>query len=152
MSEVFITIFSAMIPIGELRFAIPFALSNFDLDWPVVLFCAVLGNILPVPIIIFSLKIVGNRVEHMDNYLGMLFRWRTNKLLTKLSTHQKYPLLGIFLLVAVPLPFTGAWTGSLAVWLSGISYTRGIASITLGVVTAGLIVTALYLTGSKFLF
>jgi len=56
------------------------------------------------------------------------------------------------LLVAVPLPFTGAWTGSLAVWLSGVSYTRGIASITLGVITAGLIVTALYLTGSKFLF
>ena len=151
MSESFITIFSAMVPIGELRFAIPFALSNYDMHWGSVLVLAIVGNTIPVPVILFCLTKVGRRIEASDSILGKVFRWRTNSLISKMNSHQRYPLLTIFLLVAIPLPFTGAWTGSLAVWLSGISQTKGILSIFLGIITAGAIVTFLSLAGSNLL-
>lgn len=62
---------------------------------------------------------------------------------THLRTHDKFAKYGIsalILLVAIPLPFTGAWTGSIAAWLFGIPYWKAIGLIFIGVIIAGLIV------------
>jgi uncharacterized membrane protein len=143
--------FSAITPVGELRAAIPLGVLGLGLPWPQVFLISILGNMLPVPILTIILAYLGSRVEHMDNPLGSLLRWRANQIRTKFKhLSKRYEILGIVLLVAIPLPFTGAWTASLAVWTLGISPIRGIPAILAGIVIAGVIVMALVLTGTRF--
>ncbi len=144
MPDLLIVFTAAMAPIGELRAAIPLGLTSYDLSWPSVYAVAVAGNLVPVPLIFLALHRVGARIERMDNPLGALLRWRTRRLKQRWSDlARRYDFLAVVLLVAIPLPFTGAWTGSLAVWSLRIPTVRGLAAIVVGVVIAGAIVTAL---------
>lgn len=147
MLEALIIVVTAMVPIGELRAAIPLGLTTYDLSWPAVLGLAVLGNLLPVPFILWGLHRVGAGVERMDNPLGALFRWRTQRLRHGWISSRRYGFLALVMLVAIPLPFTGAWTGSLAVWTFQVPLRQGLAAIAAGVVIAGVVVTALTLAG-----
>jgi uncharacterized membrane protein len=134
--------FTAMTPIGELRVSIPFGLSILKQPWYFVFVISVIGNMIP-PIFILWLfpKFSAWLMRHsmlMNKFLNWLFE-RTRK-----KTHDKIEKYGdwaLIIFVAIPLPNTGAWTGTLAAWLFGIPMKRALLNIFYGVLIAGVIVT-----------
>lgn len=136
------TLLLAMMPVVELRGAIPLALGMYEMNLYLAFTLAVIGNMVPVFFLLWFL-------DTFAHYLMERVDW-INKLLTKVfeRTHlkanaklAKYGTAGLILLVAIPLPMTGAWTGSIAAWLFGIPYKKAIGLIFIGVVIAGLIMT-----------
>jgi uncharacterized membrane protein len=136
-----LTILYSALPVTELRASIPLAIS-WGLDPIYVLFLAIIGNIIPVFIIIFGLDKITSLAEKysppLDKFLNWIFK-RTRRKTSKQI--KKYGNLALFLFVAIPLPMTGAWTGSIAAWLFGIPPKKAILPIIIGVITAGIIVT-----------
>lgn len=131
----------AMLPIVELRGALPLALTYYHLDIFPAYFLSVVGNLLPV---IFILLFIGplsdwliKNVPGFDKFFTWLFKRTRNKIAKQ---YERYGLLALIIFVATPLPMTGAWTGALAAWLFGIKNDRAFLAIVLGVLIAGLIV------------
>ncbi|MBN2240927.1 MAG: small multi-drug export protein [Dehalococcoidales bacterium] len=136
----------SVLPISELRGAIPIAIEQFDFPWYYAYIIAVIGNMLPIPLILLFLDkatVILGKIPIFKRLLDWLFsitRKRTGLI-------EKYERIGLVLFVAVPLPITGAWTGAIASVLMGISFTRALVSIFIGVLIAGVIVTCLTLLG-----
>ncbi|MDI6855212.1 MAG: small multi-drug export protein [Candidatus Thermoplasmatota archaeon] len=140
----------SMMPFAELRVAILMGLL-YNLPLWQVFSISVLGNILPVPFIIlfFSyIEILLRRYKRWDRVLTRLFDRTRRRANPKI---QKYKTLGLIAFVAIPSPFTGAWTGSLIAYLFGLKLTKAILTISIGVIIAGLLVTLLCLTGTVWL-
>ena len=136
----------AALPIVELRLAIPLAINTFDFPWYYALLLAIIGNLLPVPFILLFLDAITRwlgKIALLDRFLNWLFE-RTRR---RGKIIEKYERIGLALFVAIPLPVTGAWTGSLAAVLFGLSFKHASLSIFIGVFIAGAIVTCLSLLG-----
>ena len=138
-----LTLLVSMVPVVELRFGIPFGIGTLGLpEWAAFL-AAVTGNLIPVPFIIV--------------YIRRIFQWlrrhipRLNSLVDKLERKAhlkgqkvtKYKYLGLAIFVAVPLPGTGAWTGSLAAAFLDMPLRKALPSIFAGIVIAGLAISIL---------
>jgi uncharacterized membrane protein len=127
-------------PISELRGAIPWAVSVHHFSWYYALLFGIIGNLLPVPfILIFFDKIVEllGRVRFIDRFL-QCFLERTRR---RGKAVERYKRIGLALFVAIPLPITGAWTGSILAVLMGLKFRYAFISIVIGVLVAGVIVT-----------
>lgn len=136
----------AAIPIAELRAAIPAGLSIFNLSWPSVLIFSVLGNILPLPFILFLLEPLSKILQKKSKWFNKFFTWLFERTRHKFYEHHaKWGDLALVIFVAIPLPMTGAWSGAIAAFLFGIPFWRALLLISLGVIIAGIIVTALSL-------
>jgi len=143
--ELVVLIISAL-PIFELRGALPVALNVFHFPWYYALPLAIIGNLLPVPIILLFLDAISrclSKIGFLDRFLHWLFEHtrRRGKIV------EKYERIGLALFVAIPLPVTGAWTGSLVAVLFGLKFRHAFLSILIGVCIAGAIVTCLSLLG-----
>ena len=136
-----LTILYSALPITELRASIPLAIS-WGLNPIYVLFLAIIGNIIPVFILIFGLDKITSLAEKysqpITKFLNLVFKRTRHKTSKKI---EKYGILALFFFVAIPLPMTGAWTGSIAAWLFGIPPRKAIMPIIMGIITAGIIVT-----------
>ncbi|HCD82041.1 MAG TPA: small multidrug export protein [Ruminococcaceae bacterium] len=129
-----------MVPVIELRGAIPIGVARGLPFWAAVL-VSVIGNLVPVPfIIIFIKKIFAFMREKMPKLNGLVTRLE-NKANSKSETVQKYAFWGLFIFVAIPLPGTGAWTGALIAAMLEMPLKKAFPSIMLGVLSAGAIVT-----------
>jgi len=147
----FWVILLAMMPISELRGAIPLAIGKYGLNpyftIPVILFF----NFLPVPFILLFLQPVEKwlrKWKFWDKLLNKIFehtRKRTRKSI------EKWESFALILFVAIPLPVTGAWTGSLAAYLFGLEFKKSLICIFTGICIAAFIVTLATLAGIKFL-
>ena len=136
------TFFISMVPIVELRLGLPYGIA-LGLDYPLALLAAVVGNMLPVPfIIIFIQRIFAWIRKHLPKLDGFVTRLE-NKAHLKGDTVQKYGPIALMLFVGIPLPGTGAWTGSLIAALLGLKPKNAIPFIVLGVMLAAAIMTAL---------
>ena len=136
------TFITAMLPIVELRGALPLGVS-LGLPHLTAYIVAVVGNLVPVPfIILFARSIFKWLKKHVPFLRRIVVRleWRAR---SKRSYIDKWSLLGLFLLVAIPLPGTGAWTGALVAALFDIRLKRAMPVIAAGVLAAGLIVMAI---------
>ncbi|SVC15491.1 uncharacterized protein METZ01_LOCUS268345 [marine metagenome] len=141
---------AAMMPVGELRISIPIGIHVLDLPWYLVLPISIIGNLLPVLLLVPALHIGATRLRKHPTFLTKILDWRAASLLhTHNNQFAKYGSTFLVLLVAVPLPMTGAWTGSLASWVFGIPARKSILLIAAGVVIAGTIVTLLTESGIK---
>jgi len=144
MSPVLKTLLLAMMPINELRGTIPLSLSVFKMGAFEAFFWAVLGNILPIFFLLlfwkYLVRFLMDRIPVFQKFFSWLFERTRAKFYKK---HSLYGDLALVIFVAIPLPLTGAWTGSVAAFLFGIPYWRAIGLIFLGVVIAGIIVTAI---------
>lgn len=141
--ELIVVIISAL-PIAELRGALPVAIDVFHMPWYQALPLAILGNMLPVPIILLFLDAITrflSKVGFIDRFLQWLFA-HTRK---RGRIVERYERIGLALFVAIPLPVTGAWTGSLVAVLFGLKFKYAILSIFIGVLIAGIIVTCVSL-------
>ncbi|MFQ5801528.1 MAG: COG2426 family protein [Candidatus Methylomirabilales bacterium] len=147
------TFVMATLPISELRGAIPVALGVYKLPvWSAVLW-AVLGNLAPIPFILRLLEPVSNFLRERWRIWDRFFNWLFARTRRKGERYfQVYKEMGLVLFVAIPLPITGAWTGSVASFLFGLSLGRGFFLITLGVLIAATIVTAASLGVSWLIF
>lgn len=132
--------FISMVPVIELRGAIPVGL-GFGLPfWPVFI-TAMLGNLAPVPILILFTRRVFEWLRKKSAFLERLVSRLENKAASKEALLKKYELLGLCILVAIPLPGTGAWTGSLVSAVFDIRLKNAFPVIVLGVLIAGIIVS-----------
>ena len=143
--ELVILIISAL-PIFELRGALPVALNVFHFPWYYALPLSIIGNLLPVPIILLFLGVISkylSKIGFFDRFLHWLFEHarRRGRIV------EKYERIGLALFVAIPLPVTGAWTGSLVAVLFSLKFRHAFLSIFIGVCIAGVIVTCLSLLG-----
>lgn len=132
--------FMSMVPVVELRGAIPFGIAAGLPAWEV--YCAaVLGNLVPVPFIFLLLRHVFALLRRVP-WLGEKVDWLERRAHLKGRTVRKYRLLGLVLLVAVPLPGTGAWTGALVADVLDIRARTALPAIAIGVLVAGALVIA----------
>lgn len=137
-----IVILISMLPIVELRGAIPVAIGLLGMSWQESLIYSILGNMIPIPFILIF----------MEKITFILNKWSfTRKLLEKIFTRtrskskliERYKEIGLTLFVAIPLPITGAWTGSLAAYIFGLKFWKSILCALAGVTIAGIIMTLL---------
>ena len=141
----------SMVPVIELRGGIPFGLSpamGGALDLIPLYIVAIIGNMLPVPFIFFfERKILvwgANRKWSKGfNWIGKFFKWLLNKgekggkKLTEKAGTSIY--IALLLFVGIPLPGTGAWTGTLAASILDLDFKKSTVAVMLGVILAGII-------------
>lgn len=130
----------SMVPVLELRAAIPIGCSLGLSAWQCAL-AAIIGNMIPAPFIILFIRAIFEYLRRHWPKLGNLVDRLESKAEKKKPLVQKYAILGLTLLVAIPLPGTGAWTGALVAAMLDIRLKRAIPCIFLGVVIAAVIVT-----------
>lgn len=133
------------LPIAELRLAIPLGLS-FGMPLGKVFILSVIGNIIPVAPILFLLAPVSQRLRRFKLW-ARFFDWLFARTKKRAQTVQKYEALGLALFVAIPLPMTGAWTGSIAATLFKIRFRYAFFAAVVGVICAGVIVSLLSTLG-----
>jgi uncharacterized membrane protein len=140
------TMIIGMTPIFELRAAIPVAIGVYKMSVASSFFWSVLGNIIPTVVIIFLLEHVSAWLSSRYDFWKKFFDWLFERTRRKAQDKiEKYGAWGLFVLVAIPLPVTGGWTGALAAFIFGIERKKAIPVIALGIMTAGVIVTLLTL-------
>ena len=142
--EFLLTMLISMIPVVELRGGIPAGVA-MGLPIPTALLAAVLGNMLPVPFVILFIRQIFKWIRlHIPKLGGVVDRLET-RAYQKMSNKRlvRYQAWGLLLFVAIPLPGTGAWTGSLVAALMDLRLRNAVPVIFVGVVIAGLIITAL---------
>ena len=134
----------SMVPLIELRGAIPYAV-GFQLPLVQSYIVAVIGNMLPVPFIyLFGRKFLewGSKIK----YIGGFFRWcleKGEKAGAKLESKAGHGLyIALLLFVGIPLPGTGAWSGTLAASLLNMDFKKSILYVMLGVILTGVIMLA----------
>lgn len=133
--------FCSMIPIIELRGAIPMG-AAFGLPWWQTFLISVVGNMLPVPFILLFINAIlkwmeGCRVKLFNKIAGWLLR-KAEKNREKI---EKYAFWGLAIFVGVPLPGTGAWTGSLVGAVIHLKFWKALLSALIGVLAAGVVMT-----------
>lgn len=129
-----------MIPVLELRASIPVGSSLGLNAWQCAV-AAIIGNMIPVPFIILFIRKIFNYLKENWQILSRFVERLEAKAEKKKSLVQKYAIFGLALLVAIPLPGTGAWTGALVAAMLDIRLKRAIPCILLGVIIAAIIVT-----------
>ncbi len=146
MAPLLITGLVSMVPIFELRGGIPVGIAVLKQHPVAVYITAVVFNLIPVLPLLLFLTPVKRALERIP-----LFKRFFNLLLAKVERNrwliQRYEELGLLLFVAIPLPVTGAWTGSLIATVMGLRLGKSFFFISLGVLFAGIIVTTITLLG-----
>ena len=150
--KIFIVLIISMIPLIELRGAIPVAV-GMDLGLPewLVLIIAIIGNMIPVPVIYFfarkflewGSKVKWKSLKQFCNFCLKKGEKAGNKLLKKAGNYGTY--FALFLFVAIPIPGTGAWTGTLAASILNLDFKKTVIAISAGILVAGLIMLAVSL-------
>lgn len=143
-----ITFLISMIPLVELRGAVPYAISTGIPLWQALLI-GVIGNMLPVPIIFFFARHILEWGKEKP-LVGNFFTWCLNKghrggQKLEEAAGDKGIFWALLLFVGIPLPGTGAWTGTLAASILDWDFKRSVLAVMLGVILAGLIMGILSL-------
>lgn len=141
ISEEWIIFIISLFPILELRGGL-IAAGLLGVPWAKAFAICFVGNMLPVPFILLFIRKIFEVMKRSKAFEKIVIKME-KKAEKNSEKVKKYELLGLFLLVAIPLPGTGAWTGALVAALMDIRLKKSIPAIALGVVAAGLIVSAL---------
>lgn len=142
LKALIITFFVAMVPVLELRGAIPIGMARGLDFWP-ALAAGVAGNLVPVPFIIIFVRKVFAWLRTKSEKLESLVSRMEKKAASNYDLIEKYEMLGLFILVAIPLPGTGAWTGALVAAMMDMRLKKAFPTIAGGVVAAGIIVSVI---------
>ncbi|MCK4912245.1 MAG: small multi-drug export protein [Candidatus Omnitrophica bacterium] len=131
----------AALPIFELRGAIPIGCNILGISAiGKVYFLSILGNLVPVLPLLLFFKYFFHHLENIK-FIGKFFKWWFCRVEKKSKLIERWGFWGLVLFVAIPLPVTGAWTGTVAANLFEIKVKRAFLAILLGVVIAGVIVS-----------
>ena len=136
------TMLVSMIPIVELRGGLPFGVA-MGLPYYLALPAAVIGNLIPAPFIIVYIRRIFLMLRRYFPRMNGLIDRMEKKAHLKGEKVRRYQSLGLWLFVAIPLPGTGAWTGSLAAAFLDMRLKNALPAVVLGVLTAGCIMLGL---------
>jgi uncharacterized membrane protein len=133
--------FISMLPVSELRGAIPLGIEVYNIHPVFNAIIAVVGNIIPIIFILLLLPKLHEWLLH-QKFVGTLLQKKLKKTEEKFKgKYSKYGAVALILFVATPLPFTGAWTGSLAAFIFDIEFKKSFPLILIGVCVAAVIVS-----------
>lgn len=141
LSPQLITFIISMIPVLELRGSIVVAGGILKLPFIQTFLVAVIGNMLPIPFILLFIEKIFNWLK--KTRLKKFPIWVEKHAMKHSAQIEKYGYLGLFLFVAIPLPGTGAWTGSLLAVLFNMKPAKSLLFVFFGVLTAGLVMSLL---------
>ncbi|MGC8977416.1 MAG: COG2426 family protein [Candidatus Ratteibacteria bacterium] len=149
MKEIFIVLGLSMLPISELRGAILYGITT-SIPFKTIFLISILGNLIPVIPLYFFLE---RLLKFTGKYkYGKKFNdWLINRTKSKSKIIDVYKTLGLLIFVGIPLPMTGAWTGTIASVLFQLDFKSFLIGITCGVIMAAFIVSGL-LIGIKSIF
>ena len=139
-----LTFLTAMVPVIELRGAIPFGVVQ-GLSVPTAFVISVLGNLLPIPFAVVFLRRLLEWLQTKSRTLDKFVKWLEKKAEKNSEQVLRSEFWGLMILVAIPLPGTGAWTGALVAATLDMRLKRAMPAISVGVIVAGIIVTAITL-------
>jgi len=142
--EYLITFILSFLPISELRGAIPYGFSQ-RLPIVDVLLIAIIGNFIPVIPVYLSIQKVARYLSGRYSWAKRFFDWLFARTRRKAKWIECSEFFGLAILVGIPLPITGAWTGAIAASLLGIPRGRAVLSIFLGILIAAAVVTTVCL-------
>ena len=138
--NILLTFLVSMVPVIELRGAIPIGVARGVNLWTAI-GVSMVGNLVPVPFIILFIRQIFAWMRGWNRRFNDLVTSLENRAESKRETVEKYAFWGLVILVAIPLPGTGAWTGALVAAMMDIKLKRAFPAIALGVVIAGIIVS-----------
>jgi uncharacterized membrane protein len=136
----FVTVFISMLPLVELRGAIPVAILVYNMHPATAFIISVIGNMIPIPFIMILLHRGERWLRRYKWWDRVIDKWFDRLRNRASGTIERYEVLGLWIYVAIPLPVTGAWTGAFIAYLFDLDRRRALLAITAGVLTAGLIV------------
>ena len=140
LKTILTTFFIAMVPVLELRAAIPAGVAG-GLPVFMAAMIAIVGNMVPVPFVLLFGKAILSYMEQKNEFMRKLAAKLRAKAEKNRRKVEKYEFWGLVLLVAIPLPGTGAWTGALVAALFDVEGMKATSAILLGVLIAALIVS-----------
>jgi uncharacterized membrane protein len=139
--------FGSMIPWLESRYVVPYSMLHLGWQWYEALPIAVIGNMIPVPFVILFF-------HHFEKFLrkykfwSNIMDWLFSKTRARADNKiRRYEHLGLLVFVAIPVPFTGAWTGALIAYLFDLKLSKSLITIFIGVIIAAAITISLTLAG-----
>ncbi|MDP8239165.1 MAG: small multi-drug export protein [Candidatus Hatepunaea meridiana] len=135
-----ITACLAALPITELRGSIPWATFVLDMTWQQAIMWSILGNLIPVPFILLLLKPAEQYLSRWS-IMDRFFQWLFARTRRRGKVVERFKAIGLILFVAIPLPVTGAWTGSVAAHVFGVKFLPALLCLIAGVCIAGTVVT-----------
>ena len=143
LKKYIIPFFISMVPLVELRGGVPFG-TGMDLPWHWCLIVCMIGNMIPVPLIFFfarKLLLWGSKKKVVGKFCNFCLQKgeRGGKKLQEKAGKGIYVALLLF--VGIPLPGTGAWTGTLAASILDLDFKKSTLAVVLGVLLAGIIMT-----------
>ena len=143
LKKYIITFFISMVPLVELRGGVPFG-TGMDLPWHWCLIVCMIGNMIPVPLIFFfarKLLLWGSKKKVVGKFCSFCLQKgeKGGKKLQEKAGKGIYVALLLF--VGIPLPGTGAWTGTLAASILDLDFKKSTLAVVLGVLLAGIIMT-----------
>lgn len=145
------TFLMAMVPVIELRGAIPYGVVS-GLSIPAAFIIAVIGNLVPIPFLVVFTRKVFEWLRTKSEWLERMVQKLESKADKNKEVVQRYEFWGLVILVAIPLPGTGAWTGALVAAMLDMRLKRAMPAIILGVLIAGIIVTTLTYGADALIF
>jgi uncharacterized membrane protein len=141
----------SMVPFTELRATIPLGILEYHIDPVTTFVLCVAGNMVPVPFILLLFHKVEEFLRRFGFFNRLFDRLFDRTIRRADRSIRRYEELGLFAFVAIPLPFTGAWTGSLIAYLFDLDFRMSLIVIFAGVLAAGVAVTTITLTASWLL-
>ena len=148
--KILMTIVISMVPVIELRGAIPIATAH-GLNFWVAIVCSIIGNLIPVPFIIIFIRKIFELMRKWSVKLDKLVTKLEYRAQKKSDVVLKYAFWGLVVLVAIPLPGTGAWTGALVAAMLNMRLRKAFPAIALGVLIAAVIVSVVTYGGIMIL-
>lgn len=136
----------SLLPISELRGAIPYAIAK-EMPWFVAYFYCVILNALVCPLLYLFLSTLHRlllKIKVYENLIGKFIERARVKIKAKVD---RFGYLGVMIFVAIPLPITGAYTGTLGAWILGLDAKKTFLAVAAGVIIAGVIVTVISVFG-----
>ncbi len=129
----------SMTPVLELRASIPYGFANGLPAWETIAL-SVIGNLILTPFIIVFFRRIIAWLKTIK-FLRKFAEWSERRVLKKKDVIEKYEVIGLAILVAIPLPGTGAWTGAMLAGILGMRLKKALPTIAIGVIIAAVIMT-----------
>ena len=136
----------SMLPIVELRGAIPLGVSVYGMSYTHAYVVAVLGNLVPIIPLLLALGPI-ERILGRWRPFRRFFDWVFARSRRKGKLIERFKFFGLILFVGIPLPVTGAWTGAAAAYVFGVPLRRSVPAIIIGVMLAGVVVSLAWAGG-----
>jgi len=148
-TDILILIGLTLLPFLELRASIPYGILNTNLSWTVVFLVCVITNIILAPLVYFFI----DKIIHLFFFIKpfkKLYHYYIERTQKKIHKYvEKYGEIGVAIFIGIPFPGSGVYSGALASYILGMSYKDFIKAAVIGVLIAGVIVTAISLTGNE---